>query len=421
MVTRRQKLLLFGGPQYVTLPQNLLLSPGTLWEDFENAADWTIAGGTAVADTTNFKTATQSLKLTSNAGANVTAIKTINWDLSGNWKQLRFWVYLYNATLTNYSNFAIEFSNDAARANRYWCWNNGTNPQLVAGWNLITWPKGYFKVGAGAPTWANPMVRLRFTIQANAGQIAVASFDDLEIGQTCVPAVILRFDDGYDTAYSVAYAYMNPYRIRGSECCITNKPGTGGVYGTWAQLQEMNAANWSIANHTRTHTDLTTLNEAQQEAEIIGGHDDLIANGLPNGSHYVAYPGGTYNANTITAMTNLAMLIGWNARVTHGQDATPYSPTVLPNYVPFQTGTNPTSDTTTVARCQAWIDEAIAGGLVTCMLWHNIGVGANMTAANFRLVIDYIRTKALAGLIYPITIDDLYKLTLGPVSVPKIK
>jgi hypothetical protein len=41
-----------------------------------------------------------------------------------------------------------------------------------------------------------------------------------------------------------------------------------------------------------------------------------------------------------------------------------------------------------------------------------------MTFANFYALIDYIATKWRAGLIHPITIDDYYNLSLGPVTIP---
>jgi hypothetical protein len=47
--------------------------------------------------------------------------------------------------------------------------------------------------------------------------------------------------------------------------------------------------------------------------------------------------------------------------------------------------------------------------------------GTEWAISDFQALMDYIYLKWKAGLIYPLTIDDLYKLTLGPVAVPSVK
>jgi len=51
--------------------------------------------------------------------------------------------------------------------------------------------------------------------------------------------------------------------------------------------------------------------------------------------------------------------------------------------------------------------------------WNKIGTAGQMTTDDFQTCMDYFKSKKDMGLIYDLTIDDLYKLTLGPIGIPK--
>jgi peptidoglycan/xylan/chitin deacetylase (PgdA/CDA1 family) len=399
-----------------TLPQNLLTASGTLWEDFETAGDWTPAAGTVVASTSEFKTGVMSMKLTSNPGVAASMTRTVNWDMSGDWQQLRFWMYLHNTTLSDYAtnNTIMVKLYTNAFSDWYQAWWQQSFMHH-SGWNLFTVPKNYFKVGGGSPSWANPIVRLRFGVTATSGKVAEVSFDDFEVGYTAIPAVMLRFDDGNATQYIEAFSYMKQSNIRGTLYQIGSwidvKP-----YITSSQLIEMQAAGWTIGNHTHAHSDLPTLSEADQEIAIASGKADLDALGL-TGGRYVGYPQGHWNANTRTAMTHLGILTGASVQGSTAQTGTPYPPIVLPSSDLFNIGCTDINSSVPLSTAKAYIDEAIKAGTVISPLFHSIGIGGtSWTVADFRSFIDYIASKRTQ--IIPITIDDLYKLTLGQVNVP---
>jgi peptidoglycan/xylan/chitin deacetylase (PgdA/CDA1 family) len=424
MPTPQQRRLMMGGGKFVTLPQNLLLSPGTLYEGFENKNDWTLSGtGATIADnTTQYKTG-QSVKVSSGSGLLVKITKTVNWDFSGTFQQFRVWIYLHNTTLTDYGANPVIYLSETTDFSNSWKFTVMKSQFYQSGWNLLTCPKTWFVANAGSPNWANPIVRFRLEFTGDTGKVAEISFDDFYAGVSCVPTILLRFDDGYETYSSVALPYMQPRNIRGTVYMI----------GTWinaappdalstAQLKAMQNAGWTIANHTHDHTNLTTLTEAQQEAEITGGVADLVAVGMTGGK-YVAFPGGTWNADTITALNNTSS-IGQGSRSSVHTGSSFYPPMVLPSYeIPciYNLPSN-TVASIALATIQGWIDDAIIIGSCLPIHFHDIdGVGGHISVADFQTLMDYIYIKAKAGLIYFLTIDDLYKLTLGPVRVPKVK
>jgi len=431
----------------IILPQNLIAASGTLWEDFESTGDWTPEAGTVAANTIQFMNGTQSVKLISYAGATANMTKKVDWDLSGDWQQLRFWMYLHNTSLSDYASptsimiklYTTPFSS----------WFQAWWPQLCirhSGWNLFTVPKNYFKVGGGSPRWEYPIERLRFEVRAAPGKVAAVSFDVFEVGYLCVPAVMMRFDDGYSSQYAEAFTYMKTRNIcgtlyqrgdwidKGDRISSTNlremqvggqKPWSpskrinrGGIISWFEKRERRKHSDWTIGNHTRAHSVLSELSEPDQEAAIANGKADLDAFGLPGGK-YVAYPEGRWNNDTRIAMYNLGMLTGASVQHTTAQAETPYPPIVLPSSDLFNIGGTPIDASVSLESAKGYIDEAIAAGTIISPIFHSIGENSlDWSLDDFQALIDYIVSKN--SQLVSITIDDLYKLTLGPVSVPVI-
>ncbi|MFC4637182.1 polysaccharide deacetylase family protein [Deinococcus hohokamensis] len=61
-------------------------------------------------------------------------------------------------------------------------------------------------------------------------------------------------------------------------------------FATPEQIRALQSAGWEIANHSRTHADLTTLTDSELDAEVEGARRELEAQGL-NVSNFV-YPYG---------------------------------------------------------------------------------------------------------------------------------
>jgi hypothetical protein len=405
------KALLETGISNVALPQNLILSAGMLYEDFETAGDWGVYQGTVEADTDNYKTGTQSIKLTSNVGATTYMNKVVNWDLSGDWHSVDFWYYVHNALADYAYDLRIKLGNDSSVFANYYRTISNTRTE-PPGWHFVSIPKAYFTQQNGG-SWNNPIIRVRFEFTSAGGVAAAISVDDLVIGTERIPAIIFRFDDGYTSQYT-AYGYMRPFNIPGS---IALQTSLGFI--TWAHLQEMDAARWAICNHTDADTNLTTLTEAQQEAQIDGGISDLTVNGLARCSKYLTYPGGASNADTITACQALGILIGMNSSAWSRADGVPGP--VLPKSYLFDMVGKGLNSSTSVASAEALVDEAIADQTVAVFYWHQFGGVGQWSLADFYSFVDYVRIKIMAGLIYPITYDDYYNLTVGQVNIPGVQ
>ncbi len=217
-------------------------------------SDWTVSGSgtgySAALDTVNVKEGAASIKLTTPASGNVTITKPVTWDLSANQGNFRLWVYVSGTSEP--TGGSIILSSDASFSNYFITSYGGAfKLRYKPGWNLINLRTSDWKVGKGSPNWAN-IVRIR--IRLDSRSVNTYSFDALTSGVVAQPAVIFTFDKGLSSLYSQAFSYMQSHNVRGTGYIPTNLVGNTGQV-TWAQLQEMYNAGWTIGNQTMSNVD----------------------------------------------------------------------------------------------------------------------------------------------------------------------
>ncbi|WP_438748429.1 polysaccharide deacetylase family protein [Pararhizobium sp. O133] len=104
---------------------------------------------------------------------------------------------------------------------------------------------------SGGESLANLMTTIRARIDSDSGD-GVAMFDGLVLGAKDRPRIVLGFDDGFVSQYATAYPYMASKGMVGTIYAVQDLNGTAN-YMTLANAQEMYAAGWDIANHTKAH------------------------------------------------------------------------------------------------------------------------------------------------------------------------
>lgn len=400
------------GPPWRTLPQNLLNGPMVLIDGFEDVALWPAITGSRAANTTagQFVGGTQSIKATASSGGDARLRLTLaGLDLS-KMGRIDLWTYLHDPTADYGAGaFKVKIMSPASMVSSNYSSTYG--PLMQGRASRFHLPKSFFAVAAGNLNWAAVRVIEVFWTASAAGKTPSLSWDRLEWGPTSVPALLLSFDDGWVGVYQNAFPVMRARGIRGTCFIVTSLVGTAG-YMTWAQIAELAANGWTIANHTQHHTDLSGLTEAQQETEIQAGITDLTAQGYGASAKYFAYPFGGHNANTMTAMSNLGMLYGRTtlSPISDRRCMMPFNDVYRGEAV--QVG-----NTVSVAQAKGYIDSAITDGAVLPMFFHNLGIaGTEMTTADFAAVLDY--WSARRSQMPAITYDDFYRLQFGPVTVP---
>ena len=397
------------------VPKDLVGAKGNIREDFESMTGWTVSGtGTgysATVDPVNFKSGNSSVKLTTPSGTGwVRILKTVNWNLSAPEERgnFRLWVYVHGTGEP--TDFSIALSNDANFANSFITWYNAPFKfRYRPGWNLVNIRTSDWLVGGGAPSWSNPIVRIRITV--NGTSTSSFSLDGLESGPRTLPAVVLTFDDGVTSLYTQVYPYMNTEKVRGTSFVITNGVTDTidrySYYVTWQQLQELYSAGWTIGNHTVDHTNLTSLSLADQEAKLRAARLALNDHGMTN-VDYVAYPFGVYNADTLTAMANLGM-----------QNGRPllYFENVSPLTNPYLIGTRSVGKTTSLDTVKGYINRAKSRGEILVLTLHDIATSPTDSGwypDQFKAMVDYIISQGIPIL----TMDDLNRIQSEGIYIP---
>jgi peptidoglycan/xylan/chitin deacetylase (PgdA/CDA1 family) len=253
-----------------------------------------------------------------------------------------------------------------------------------------------------------------FSVGGYSSSAPITLPQNLHNGDAYIPAVVITFDDSLLSTYSEAFAYMEPRKVKGTVYTITSL--LGGTYNgspmmSSAQLLELHAAGWTVANHTRTGDGINGQSQAIQEAEIDGGRDDLVGLGITgNGPLHVAYPGGGYDATTLAAMAAQGMLTG---RTTVGAS----SKSNLPFVAPYEIGGDQVLAAETLVSQQNWLTDLKASRKVGVIVFHDLladnPTGSNWLTSNFRAWIDFLVLEGVQTL----TIEEADRLQSGSITV----
>lgn len=221
------------------------------------------------------------------------------------------------------------------------------------------------------------------TAQQNTSVIHVANSKNAPTGmvilKTNTALVTFVFDDGNDSDYDV----MKPiFDAQGEVACsaiVTDIVGDEGRL-TWVEIAELQAAGWEILNHTKTHTNLTTLNEAQINAEFTVSQAAFAANSIITNN--AVYPGNAHNA--LVRKVTQEYFRGARAATVGSIRKTLHAHAL---------GGSNADDHTKLTTYQASVDYVESGGLWLIFYIHNTDSDDATTISS---LIDYIQAKGIS-------------------------
>ncbi|MFP3911315.1 MAG: polysaccharide deacetylase family protein [Desulfobacteraceae bacterium] len=119
-------------------------------------------------------------------------------------------------------------------------------------------------------------------------------------------AVLITIDDGYRSAYRIAYPILTKYEFVASLFVYTDFVGSCKNAITWDQLREMKSHGFDIGSHTLSHCALTQKKEGETDSDFlqrITGElresKALIDKKLDQDTFSIAFPYGYYDANIL--------------------------------------------------------------------------------------------------------------------------
>ncbi|UCF83405.1 MAG: polysaccharide deacetylase family protein [Desulfobacteraceae bacterium] len=119
-------------------------------------------------------------------------------------------------------------------------------------------------------------------------------------------SVLITMDDGYRSAYNIAYPILKKNGFTATLFIYTSFVGVSKMAITWDQLQEMQEDGFTIGSHTIYHSDLTRPKEGETEHEFIArineelhGSKKIIDQKLRQNTCFLAYPFGYYDQRSV--------------------------------------------------------------------------------------------------------------------------
>lgn len=269
-------------------------------------------------------------------------------------------------------------------------------------WLDIRVPKSDIVTIIGTPTYANiNSIAVIFRASTNnTTYISVGLISAININKGVVQ---MHFDDGYENQYSNGFRIMSKYNLKGLINVITNGVGVGDNI-TWDKLREMQSAGWTVASHSHTHPNLTSLTPEQLHEEFKASTNLLKGNGFDFGSKILVTPGGAYDINVYNVAKEYFLAVRGN-NINGGFMEFPTSRNM------FQVYQSPLS-THSVAMWKGWIDEAITKKKQITFAWHRIVDEASSSYSinvnDFEEVCAYIRQKIDEGVLECIEYRQLF-------------
>ncbi len=111
-------------------------------------------------------------------------------------------------------------------------------------------------------------------------------------------SILITLDDGYLDNYINVFPILQQYNMKASFYIITGMIGEDDRL-TASQIREMQAAGMDFGSHTVTHRFLSELTPAEMKIELTKSKftlEQLLGKGID----FIAYPGGSYDPQTLT-------------------------------------------------------------------------------------------------------------------------
>jgi peptidoglycan/xylan/chitin deacetylase (PgdA/CDA1 family) len=134
-------------------------------------------------------------------------------------------------------------------------------------------------------------------------------------------SVAITIDDGYGSAYDIAYPILKRYGFTATLFIYTDFVGGGRIAITWDQLREMKSEGFEVGSHTLSHCDLAKKKEGEDDQEYLARikkellvSKQIIDKELGQDTMYLAFPYGTYNQRVLGICDQVGYKTGFSVK-----------------------------------------------------------------------------------------------------------
>ena len=132
-------------------------------------------------------------------------------------------------------------------------------------------------------------------------------------------SLMITIDDGYRSAYDIAYPILKRYGFAATFFVYTDYVGVSDKAITWDQLKEMNADRFQIGSHTISHSDLTMKRKGESEKDYLARIEkelidskQIIDMKLTQDTMAIAFPFGRYDENILSLAEQAGYALGFS-------------------------------------------------------------------------------------------------------------
>jgi len=153
--------------------------------------------------------------------------------------------------------------------------------------------------------------------------ISMADFLDFVSYRRSIPhkAVVITMDDGYSSAYEIAFSILKKHGFTATLFVYTDFVGTSKSALTWDQLRRMKSAGFEIGSHSLSHCDLTRMKEGESdEAYLERVRRELLLSKkildekLEQVTLYLAFPYGEFNQRIVALCEEAGYRLGFSVK-----------------------------------------------------------------------------------------------------------
>ncbi len=146
--------------------------------------------------------------------------------------------------------------------------------------------------------------QMRYLRDHDIPVVSLSALMDALEGKGSLPprAVVLTFDDGWETQYVHAVPLLRQYGFTATFFVFTHAIGRNDRYFTWDQLRGMQQAGMTIGSHTITHPFMTRITDPKQMREETVGSREALEKHLGTPVQFFAYPFGVVSKAATAAV-----------------------------------------------------------------------------------------------------------------------
>jgi peptidoglycan/xylan/chitin deacetylase (PgdA/CDA1 family) len=165
--------------------------------------------------------------------------------------------------------------------------------------------------------------QMRYLKENHYRVVSMADLADFLAYRRALPAkaVVINLDDGYRSAYDIAYPILKTYGFTATLFIYTDFIGASANSLTWDQLQKMKADGFEIGSHSVSHCDLTKKREGEDNDRYIERIREelflskrLIDRKLNQDTSYFAFPYGDYNHRVLSLCKEAGYSLGLSVK-----------------------------------------------------------------------------------------------------------